>query len=67
MLRVLIQPVSAQDKAEAATAAGEASASKKLDAVALGSLSSDLKRAKWLDDETFEMGLTRHPSMGINK
>jgi glutamate dehydrogenase len=30
-------------------------------------LSSDLKRAKWLDNETTDFGLNRHPEVGLDK
>jgi glutamate dehydrogenase len=30
-------------------------------------LSSDLKRAKWLDNETTDLGLHRHPTLGLDK
>jgi len=33
----------------------------------LNVMKKDLQRAKWLDDETTEMGLTRYPSMGLGK
>ena len=29
--------------------------------------SSDLKRAKWLDNETTDLGLNRHPELGLDK
>ena len=30
-------------------------------------LSADLKRAKWLDNETTDLGLNRHPELGLDK
>ena len=30
-------------------------------------LSADLKRAKWLDNETTDFGLNRHPELGLDK
>mmetsp|Transcript_27165 Transcript_27165/g.55373 ORF Transcript_27165/g.55373 Transcript_27165/m.55373 type:complete len:1060 (-) Transcript_27165:115-3294(-) len=37
------------------------------DSVFAATLSRDLKRAKWLDHETTDLGLDRHPSMGLDK
>jgi glutamate dehydrogenase len=37
------------------------------DAKAAGVLARDLKRAKWLDSETAELGLFKHPHLGLAK
>jgi hypothetical protein len=59
MLRLLVSPGSDMPVADAA--------SLREDSLFFTVLKQDLKRAKWIDDETMELGLVRHPSIGVEK
>jgi glutamate dehydrogenase len=56
LLRLLVSPIGKQTTPDLNT-----------DAKAMRVLARDLKRAKWLDNETADLGLFKHPHLGLEK